>query len=148
MSQINMKELYNTINEKTLKRMETYDDILQKCHQRIKYNSKLEKTYCFFQIPSFIIGVPIYDTNEMKLYIINSLKKNGFELLYIEPNWLFITWNMKGKKILIDNSARDNLKKESKKDYRSIDTYQPSGSFVNNVYDESSLLGFTDKLNS
>ena len=63
MSQLNMKELYSTINEKTLKRMEIYDDVLKKCHLRIKYNSTLERTYCFYQIPEFIIGVPLYDTN-------------------------------------------------------------------------------------
>ena len=39
MSQLNIKELYSTINEKTLKRMEIYDDVLKKCHSRIKYNS-------------------------------------------------------------------------------------------------------------
>ena len=83
MSQLNMKELYSTINEKTLKRMEIYDDVLKKCHLRIKYNSTLERTYCFYQIPEFIIGVPLYDVNEMKTYVMNSLKNNGFELLYI-----------------------------------------------------------------
>ena len=84
MSQLNMKELYSTINEKTLKRMEIYDDVLKKCHLRIKYNSTLERTYCFYQIPEFIIGVPLYDINEMKTYVMNSLKNNGFELLYID----------------------------------------------------------------
>ena len=84
MSQLNIKELYSTINEKTLKRMEIYDDVLKKCHSRIKYNSKLERTYCFYQIPEFIIGVPLYDINEMKTYVMNSLKKNGFEILYID----------------------------------------------------------------
>ena len=61
-----MKDLYSTINEKTLKRMEIYDDVLKKCHHRIKYNSSLERTYCFFQIPEFIIGVPLYDIMEMR----------------------------------------------------------------------------------
>ena len=61
MSQINMKELYSTINEKTLKRMELYDSILVKCHNKILYNSKLQRKYCFYQIPEFIIGLPLYE---------------------------------------------------------------------------------------
>ena len=148
MSQLNIKELYSTINEKTLKRMELYDDVLKKCHSRIKYNSNLERTYCFFQIPEFIIGVPLYNINDMKTYIINSLENNGFQLLYIEPNWLFITWFDKGSKILIQNGAKDNNKKkiENNNNYRSIDTYKPTGQFVNNVYDQSSLMGLSDKL--
>ena len=42
MSQIDMKELYSKINQKTLRRMELYDFILKKCHSRILYNSNLE----------------------------------------------------------------------------------------------------------
>ena len=80
MSQLSMKDLYSTINEKTLKRMEIYDDVLKKCHHRIKYNCSLQRTYCFFQIPEFIIGVPLYDITELQNYVMNSLKKNGFEL--------------------------------------------------------------------
>jgi hypothetical protein len=102
MSQLNLNELYNTINEKTLKRMEVYDSILQKCHHRIKYNSKLEKTYCFYQIPTFIFGTPIYNIDDMISYVKNSLTKNGFQIMTIEPNWLFIRWDMSGKKILIE----------------------------------------------
>ena len=98
MSQIDMKELYSTINQKTLKRMELYDSILKKCHTRILYNSGLQRTYCFYQIPEFIIGFPLYDILELRKYVMNSLKTNGFKLLYIEPNWLFIHWNIKGAK--------------------------------------------------
>jgi len=147
MSQLNIKDLYSTINEKTLKRMEIYDDVLKKCHCRIKYNSGLERTYCFFQIPEFIIGVPLYNSNEMKTYIINSLQNNGFELLYVEPNWLFITWFDKGAKVLIQNGSKDNnQKKIVSGNYRSIDTYKPTGDFVNDVYDQSTLMGLSDKL--
>ena len=148
MSQLSITDLYSTINEKTIKRMEIYDGVLVKCHCRIKYNSSLERTYCFFQIPEFIIGVPLYNTNDMKTYIINSLENNGFQLLYVEPNWLFITWFDKGSKVLIQNGAKDNNRKkiETNNNYRSIDTYKPTGQFVSNVYDQSSLMGLSDKL--
>ena len=147
MSQLNIKDLYTTINQKTLKRMEVYDETLQKCHKRIKYNSSLQRTYCFFQIPEFIIGVPLFDPQEMKTYIINSLKTNGFQLIYVEPNWLFITWNSRVSKLLIENGSRDNQNQKKlikpRGDYKSIDAYKPSGNFV---YDQSTLMGFGDKL--
>lgn len=143
MSQINMKELYSTINEKTLKRMELYDSILVKCHNKILYNSKLQRKYCFYQIPEFIIGLPLYDVKELKNYIINSLKNNGFELLYIEPNWLFIYWNIKESKNLTKHT---NIKKEiNNHKYISTDTYKPSGNFI---YENSSLMNMNDKFKS
>ena len=141
MSQLNMKDLYSTINEKTLKRMEIYDDVLKKCHHRIKYNSSLERTYCFFQIPEFIIGVPLYDITEMRNYVMNSLKKNGFELLYIEPNWLFIMWNVKGYKTIAKNTTIKDNKAVS--NYKSVDTYKPTG-----VYDDTTMMNMMSSMNS
>ena len=140
MSQIDMKELHATINKQTLKRMELYDSILKKCHSRILYNSGLQRTYCFYQIPEFVIGTPLYDILELRNYIMNSLKTNGFEILYIEPNWLFIYWNVKGAKSLIKNT---NITKQvNNNQYKSTDTYKPTGNFI---YDDSSLMNMADK---
>ena len=139
MSQIDMKELYSTINQKTLKRMELYDSILKKCHSRILYNSGLQRAYCFYQIPEFVIGTPLYDIIELRNYVMNSLKTNGFEILYVEPNWLFIHWNVKGAKSLTNNT---NVSKQVNNQYKSTDTYKPSG---NLIYDDSSLMNMTDK---
>jgi hypothetical protein len=146
MSQLNLKELYTTINEKTLKRMEIYDTVLQKCHKRIKYNANLQRSYCFFQIPEFIIGVPIFDPNEMRTYIINSLKTNGFTLLYIEPNWIFVHWDVKGAKILIADGAKVNSSKKNtpKHDhYRKIESFKPTG-FLG-TYDPTQLTSLQEK---
>jgi hypothetical protein len=147
MSQLNIRDLYSTINQKTIKRMEIYDETLQKCHRRIKYNADLQRTYCFFQIPEFIIGVPLFNPQEMRTYVINSLKTNGFQLIYVEPNWLFISWDDKGSKILIDAGAKamnsGNSQAKPKGDYKSIDSYKPTGSFI---YDQSTMMGFGDKL--
>lgn len=144
MSQLNIKDLYSKMNEKNIKRMETYDDILIKCHNKIKYNSTLERTYCFYQIPEFIIGTPIYDITELRTYIINSLKKDGFEYLYVEPNWLFISWYNKSATSLVNKNAEikniKNLKNKNTK-YKSVDSIQNTG-----VYDQSVLLGFSEKL--
>ena len=139
MSQIDMKELYSTINEKTLKRMELYDSILKKCHSRILYNSGIQRSYCFYQIPEFVIGIPLYDVSELKNYITNSLKTNGFEIMNIEPNWVFIYWNVKGSKGLIKNT---DITKKPNSQYKSTETYKPSGGFV---YDDSSLMNLSDK---
>jgi hypothetical protein len=139
MSQIDMKELYSTINQKTLKRMELYDSILKKCHTRILYNSGLQRTYCFYQVPEFVIGTPLYDIIELRNYVMNSLKTNGFDILYVEPNWLFIYWNVKGAKSLTKNT---DVSKQVNNQYKSTDTYKPSG---NLIYDDSSLMNMVDK---
>jgi hypothetical protein len=140
MSYLNINELHTQINEKEIKKLEKYDDILKKCHTRIKYYSQINRTYCFFQIPEFIFGMPLYDISELRIYIMNSLQNNGFTILYVDPNWLFINWEIKkdSKKI---TQAKPQAKKSSKV-YRSVESYKPSGTFV---YDDISMMNMKDK---
>ena len=143
MSQLNLSDLFKTSNKKNLKRLEIFDDILVKCHRRIKYNSSLERTYCFFQIPEFIIGVPLYKIEELRTYIINSLKTNGFQIMYIDPNWLFISWAIPGMKKLVKSSnsgSKKFAKEKNKLKYKSTDNYKPTGSLI---YDEQTMMGLS-----
>tara|TARA_B100001093_G_scaffold508695_1_gene571379 strand:- start:991 stop:1425 length:435 start_codon:yes stop_codon:yes gene_type:complete len=141
MSQLKISELFETTNKKNLMRLEIYDDVLVKCHRRIKYNSTLERTYCFFQIPEFIFGVPLYKVEEMRIYIINSLKKDGLQVMYINPNWLFISWSNSGMKKLVNSTTTNKLnKKLNQTQYKSTDNYKPTGSLI---YDEQTMIGLS-----
>jgi hypothetical protein len=139
MSSLNIHELYETINEKNLQRLKGFDEILKKIHNRIKYNARLEKTHCFYQIPEFIIGQPLFNIEDLRKYLINSLKKNGFQIIYIDPNWIFISWDMKPKKTTIKK-----IKKKEENDFKLIDEYKPSG---NLIYSENELLMMKEKIN-
>jgi hypothetical protein len=134
MSTLNIDQLYETIQGKNKRRLKMFDEILRKVHSRIVYHSKLEKTYCFFQIPEFIIGYPIYNVQDLKQYIVNSLQKNGFQLLYVEPNWLFISWEPTNIK-----KPRKQKNKKELGDFRMTEEYKPSGGFVYNAFDLSTI---------
>ena len=71
-------------------------------------------------------------SNALKLL----LKTNGFELLYIEPNWLFISWEVKQPTI---NDSLKKQKSDGKKlksqEFKTIDDYKPNGNFVYNLND-------------
>ena len=137
MSSLNIHQLYETIDEKNMKRLRKFDDILKQIHTRIKYYAGLERTYCFFQIPEFIIGVPLYNIDDLKKYLIQSLTKDGFKYMYIDPNWLFISWEIKTKK-----KVSVKPKKKKTNDYKLIDEYKPNGGFV---YNENDLLTMQEK---
>jgi len=142
MSSLNINDLYETSNSKNIMRLRIFDDVLKKIHTRIKYNANHEKMYCFYQVPEFIIGVPLYNIEELRKYLINSLKKDGFRILYVEPNWLFINWESKPKQ-----KVNINLKpkKNKNKDFKLIDEYKPSGNFYNDN-DLSSIMNKTSGL--
>ena len=81
MSSLNINDLYETMYEKNNKRLENFDNILKQIHQRIVSQAKLEQTHCFFQVPEFIFGVPLYNIHDLRKYLINSLEKNGFKII-------------------------------------------------------------------
>jgi hypothetical protein len=43
-------------------------------------------------VPETIIGVPRYDQAACVAYLIDKLQQNGFNVRYIHPNTLFISW--------------------------------------------------------
>jgi hypothetical protein len=140
MSSLNINSLYEKMYEKNIKRYQKFDDILKRLHNRIKYHAKNEKTFCFFQIPEFIIGVPLYNINDLKEYLIQSLQKDGFEYMYIEPNWLFVTWELKNNKKIPSPKPK---KKKDHDEYKLIDEYKPSG----NLYNEYDMSNMRKKMN-
>jgi len=136
MSSLNINELYGTIHEKNIKRLEHFDNILRKIHTRIKCCAQKEETYCFFQVPEFIFGVPLYNINDLRKYLINSLEKNGFKLLYVDPNWLFISWEVKQPTIEDSKKKKKSEEKKNKSnEFKTIDDYKPGGNFVYNSND-------------
>ena len=139
MSTLNINDLYDSINNKNFKRLKKFDDILLQIHRRIKYHADLEQTHCLFCIPEFIFGIPLYNINDLKNYIMETLKKNGFKLLYFHPNTLFISWDIENK---LKNKDDKKKKPNNNKQFRLIDDYNPKGNFV---YNETSLLNMRDK---
>tara|TARA_B100000212_G_C27204224_1_gene460123 strand:+ start:215 stop:691 length:477 start_codon:yes stop_codon:yes gene_type:complete len=148
-SQLDINSLFEASNKKNLRRLETFDGILKQCHSRIKHYSKHEKTQCFFAIPEFILGTPLYDVNELRTYMMNSLEKNGFKLMYIHPNWLMIDWSEKSKQKKKEKksvSFDTQTKQDKKPQYKSVEEYKPTGSFVYNQNSMSSLEDKTKKI--
>ena len=68
----------------------------------------------------------------------DTLKKNGFKLMYFHPNTIFISWDVENK---IKNKD-DSKKKTNNKNFRLIDDYNPQGNFV---YNQTALLNMRDK---
>ena len=140
MSSLNINELYDTINNKNSKRLNKFNDILLQIHRRIKYHAELEQTFCIYCVPEFIFGIPLYNVNDLKNFIINTLKKNGFKLIYFHPNTIFISWEVENR---IQNKSETKNKKESNNNFKLIDEYNPQGNFI---YNESALLNVRDKV--
>jgi len=91
---LNIDELYETKRIQDLNKLTLFNKILNRIHVRIKTTSRqrVNENFCWFVVPEVIIGVPKYDQAACIAYLIDRLKENGFNLRYIHPNTLFISW--------------------------------------------------------
>lgn len=134
-SQLKLDDLYKTAKKKELNRFDTFDKILLKCHNRIKLYADNRHTECLYNIPNFVIGIPLYNVNDLQEYIVSSLKKNGLIIKELNYNWIYISWNF--------DKIPKNKKNKSIKDekHRLVEDYNPTGSFIN----EKAMLDIKEK---
>jgi hypothetical protein len=91
---LNIDELYEKKRQFDLNKLALFNKILNRIHIRIKMTSqqKVDEQYCWFVVPEVIIGVAKYDHASCIAYLISKLQENKFNVRYIHPNTLFISW--------------------------------------------------------
>lgn len=91
---INIDELYEKKQQSDLNKLTLFNKILNRIHIRIKTTSKQKTSNqcCWYVVPEIIIGVPKYDQAGCIAYVMDKLKVNGFNIKYIHPNTIFISW--------------------------------------------------------
>jgi len=92
--QINIDELYEKKRQQELNKLALFNKLLNRVHVKIKTVSrqKFDEQFCWFLVPETIIGVPKYDQGACIAYLMDKLKNSGFNIRYIHPNLLFISW--------------------------------------------------------
>ena len=107
---INIDELYEKKQQRDLNTLTTYNKILNRIHNKIKYISKqtITEKFCWFVIPEVVLGVPKFDHTSCTAYVIHKLRQNGFIVKYTHPNLLFISWNH-----WVPSYVRNEIKKKT-----------------------------------
>lgn len=105
---INLDDLHKRRTEVTRLKEGVFRKILSRAHLKIKQTARLRPNdqFCFFLVPEFLIGTPLYDSAACVAYIIGKLEENGFFVKYTHPNLLFISWRHH-----IGKAARQSFKK-------------------------------------
>ena len=147
---INIFDLHREQDKKEESRLEIYTNILDKVHQKIKLTSKTSADkFCFFSVPTYVYGLPLFDINNCIIFLTKKLTDNGFNIRYTHPNLLLISWLEKPKKQSNNNfnsfNAIDNFRTPPPAiEYRPITEYKPTNNFV---YDPNSFNTLQEKAN-
>jgi hypothetical protein len=91
---INIDELYEKKRQQDLNKLALFNKILNRVHVKIRTVSrqKVDEQFSWFLVPETILGVPKYDQGACIAYLMDKLKTSGFNVRYIHPNLLFISW--------------------------------------------------------
>ena len=91
---LNIDELYEKKRQQDLNKLALFNKLLNRVHVKIKTVSrqKVDEQFCWFLVPETILGVPKYDQGACIAYLMDKLKRSGFNVRYIHPNLLFISW--------------------------------------------------------
>ena len=138
----NINDLTKKKRERHKKRLELYNQILKKCHNKILIESDAyqNKEYILYTIPPVVVGYPLVNINECSVFLINKLVKNGFNVKYLGNGHIFIGWkNIAKKKKLrfketpkIKASSESNFSKNPKQGYfRNVSDIPSSEKYFN-----------------
>lgn len=160
--QIDINELYEKDNKRNQRLLTCFNKILNRVHKRIQNVSRTKHSekHIFFSVPEFMLGEPCYDKGHCVAYLFSQLQKNKFNVKYLHPNVLFVSWQhfvpayireevKKKTGIVLDDlgnvindpnvspeepidKRNEDKKTEKNNKYKSTDNYKPTGKFVYN----------------
>lgn len=94
MKMLNIMDIHRAMNERKNRMNECFDKVLERCHRKIVQCSQQQLLTCFYEVPEYMFGFPIYDLNECITYVMEALKSNGFLAHYYFPKYIYVSWNL------------------------------------------------------
>ena len=94
---VKANELIKQQKERDERKKITFDKIYSVIEKKIILASTGNYYYTWYQIPEFLVGLPMYSIDECQKYIQKKLKTNGFDTELFLPNILLIKWFEKKK---------------------------------------------------
>ncbi len=132
-------DIHQKQRQKDLRRLHVYKSILGKVYKKIKSSASNEESYCFYEVPEYIYGTPLYNMKDCVIFILNNLHEKGFSAKYVDPFLVFVCWNLPKPNLkitdipkLMDLPPKQNMIDSSPPVYRPIENFQGNGNYLYN----------------
>lgn len=90
-------ELIKSQKKRKKRKEKIFCKVYKKIEKKITLASASNFYYCWYQIPEFILGQPLYSYKECIEYIKKIIENDGFKIEIYEPNIVLISWYPKSK---------------------------------------------------
>lgn len=89
---VKAKDLIKQQKERDEKKKIIFKKIFEKIEKKIVLASSSNFYECKYEVPEFLLGMPIYSIEDCKKYLKVKLKENGFKVNNLNDNILLISW--------------------------------------------------------
>lgn len=91
---IDINSLHKVHERREQNKRLVYETIYQRCRDKILHvNNNLYKKSLWFNIPTVLFGLPLYNMDSCVCYLLYRLREQGFFVEYYAPNSLYISWD-------------------------------------------------------
>lgn len=88
---IDINELSKERKKLEKRKQGVYKNILSRIYNKIKLINKINH-FCYYTIPNFVLGMPLFDVNKCSDFIYDNLVKKGFKVTRMKYNHFMIYW--------------------------------------------------------
>lgn len=92
---ISVDEISRLTEKKNRLKKETYIKLYEQVSRKIRQSVDFGQKYAIAQIPTFLIGYPMFDRYKATSYIKRQLERGGFDVVISGDHELHITWKVK-----------------------------------------------------
>lgn len=92
---ISVDEIARLTEKKNRLKKETYVKLYEQASRKIRQSVDFGMKHAIFQVPSFLIGYPMFDRFKATAYIKRQLERGGFDVVITGDHELRITWKVK-----------------------------------------------------
>lgn len=106
---------------KLKKWIKVYEKVLGMCFRKIREHVIRDQTYCFFTIPEFIAGFPVFNMTHCTAFIVRKLRLAKFRVQHMPPNILVIFWNVdKRERPIAEMKKVKDMREERRNDEKDV----------------------------
>ena len=113
MAHFDINNLIETNLNREQKHQQVYDKILRKVYHKIKLTNKKRQYKILYEIPNYVFGYALYNTQTCLVYCIKRLRETGLIVKFTYPNILIISW---------EQAMRQRYKKQPVQTYQNKQT--------------------------
>ena len=89
---LSLSELAKIRKKKNKSKTKAFGVILEKCFHQIKNMAYRDQVFCYYTVPYYVLGLPLYNINECIVFLLTSLKKKGFKIQMANNQTIYISW--------------------------------------------------------